>query len=145
MLLRHTVESNPVKQAIMAKEITHFISSHGRVQQSDLPSFCRHLVPMAWRDRSTLMETIAATCKLVPNNGTTGASWLIALNDKKDQKAQEADKESYNSTLKISSGEKAGSEMQIDEMVPTDSDKPSDNASWKPTVDGTMQFLMSEL
>ncbi|PLW29099.1 hypothetical protein PCASD_19760 [Puccinia coronata f. sp. avenae] len=142
MLLRHTVESNPVKQAIMAKEITHFISSHGRVQQSDLPSFCRHLVPMAWRDRSTLMETIAATCKLVPNNGTTGASWLIALNDKKDQKAQEADKESYNSTLKISSGEKAGSEMQIDEMVPTDSDKPSDNASWKPTVDGTMQFLI---
>jgi len=39
MLLRHTVESNSVKQAIMAKEITHVISSHGRARQSDLPSF----------------------------------------------------------------------------------------------------------
>ncbi|KAA1107112.1 hypothetical protein PGT21_002719 [Puccinia graminis f. sp. tritici] len=145
MLLRHTVESNSVKQAIMTKEITHFISSHGRVRQSDLPSFCRHLVPMAWRDWSTLMETIAATCKLVPNSGTTGGSWLIALNDKKDPTTQESDKDASNSTLKIPSGETAGSEMQIDEIAPTDAQKPSDDAPWRPAVDGTMQFLMSEL
>ncbi|KAI9601992.1 hypothetical protein KEM48_001282 [Puccinia striiformis f. sp. tritici PST-130] len=145
MLLRHTVESNPVKQAIMAKEITHFISSHGRVRQSDLPSFCRHLVPMAWRDWSTLMETIAATCKLVPNNGTAGGSWLIALNDKKDQKPQGSNTEPSNPTLKIPSGETAGSDMQIDEILPTDPEKPLDDAPWRPAVDGTMQFLMSEL
>ncbi|WAQ92891.1 hypothetical protein PtA15_17A373 [Puccinia triticina] len=145
MLLRHTVESNPVKQAIMTKEITHFISSHGRVRQSDLPSFCRHLVPMAWRDWSTLMETIAATCKLVPNSAATGGSWLIALNDKKDQPTQEPNKEASNSTLKIASGETAGNEMQIDEIAPTDPEKPSDDAPWRPAVDGTMQFLMSEL
>ncbi|KNZ55488.1 hypothetical protein VP01_2663g5 [Puccinia sorghi] len=100
---------------------------------------------MAWRDWSTLMDTVAATCKLVPNNGTTGGSWLIALNDKKDQKTQESAKESGNSTLKIFSGETAGSEMQIDEIVPTDPKKPSDDAPWRLTVDGTMQFLMSEL
>ncbi|OAV88065.1 hypothetical protein PTTG_29169 [Puccinia triticina 1-1 BBBD Race 1] len=144
MLLRDTVESNPVKQAIMTKEITHFISSHGRVRQSDLPSFCRHLVPMAWRDWSTLMETIAATCKLVPNSAATCGSWLIALNDKKDQPTQEPNKEASNSTLKIPSGETAGNEMQNDEIAPTDPEKPSDDAPWRPTVDGTMQFLMPD-
>lgn len=145
MLLRHTVESNIVKQTIMTKEITHFISSHGRVRQADLPSFCRHLVPMAWRDWSTLMETIASTCKLIPNNGTTGGSWLITLNDEKDRKTQESDKKPYDSTLKIPSGEIAGTEMQIDEILPTASEKHTDDEPWRPAVDGTMQFLMSEL
>jgi len=69
----------------------------------------------------------------------------MALNYKKDQKTQASEKESDNSTLKISSGETAGSEMQIDEILPTDSEKPSDDAPWRLTVDGTMQFLMSEL
>ncbi|KNZ47708.1 hypothetical protein VP01_6206g1, partial [Puccinia sorghi] len=36
-------------------------------------------------------------------------------------------------------------QMQIDEIVPTDPEKSLDNAPWRPTVDGTMQFLMSEL
>jgi hypothetical protein len=47
--------------------------------------------------------------------------------------------------LKIPSGETAGSEMQIDEIAPTDAENPSDDAPWRPVVDGTMQFLMSEL
>ncbi|KNZ50319.1 hypothetical protein VP01_4490g1 [Puccinia sorghi] len=84
------------------------------------------------------METVAATCKLVPNNGTMGGSWLIALNDKKDQKTQKSEKESGNSTLKIYSGETVGREMQINEILPTDPENLSDDAPWRPTVDGTM-------
>ncbi|KNZ58455.1 uncharacterized protein VP01_1928g8 [Puccinia sorghi] len=40
------------------------------------------------QDWSTLIETVAATGKLFPNNGTTGGSWLIALNDKNDKRTQ---------------------------------------------------------
>ncbi|KNZ52288.1 hypothetical protein VP01_3628g3 [Puccinia sorghi] len=51
---------------------------------------------------------------LFPTMALRWGSWLIALDDKKDQKTQESKNESNNSTLKISSGETASSEMQID-------------------------------
>ncbi|KAI7944747.1 hypothetical protein MJO28_010442 [Puccinia striiformis f. sp. tritici] len=72
MLPCHTVESTPVKQAmIMATDITLFISLNGRIRQSHLPS---------------------------------------------------------NLTLKIPSGETAGSDMQIDEILPTDPERPLNDA-----------------
>ncbi|KAI9613912.1 hypothetical protein H4Q26_009762 [Puccinia striiformis f. sp. tritici PST-130] len=74
MLPCHTVESTPVKQAmIMATDITLFISLNGRIRQSHLPS---------------------------------------------------------NLTLKIPSGETAGSDMQIDEILPTDPERPLNDAPW---------------
>ncbi|MBW0460652.1 hypothetical protein O181_000367 [Austropuccinia psidii MF-1] len=145
MLLRHTVESHSVKKAIMTKEIIHFITSHSRHRQSDLPSFCRQIAPMAWRDWSTLMESITSTCKLIPNAGT-GGSWLISLTDEKDQKNQQAAKKSHNATLKIPSAESGGADMQVDEAIPPAVIKKHlDDEPWRPAVDGTMQFLMSEL
>ncbi|KNZ56695.1 hypothetical protein VP01_2340g3, partial [Puccinia sorghi] len=71
---------------------------------------------------------------LFPTMALRGGSWLIALDNKKDQKTQESKKESDNSILKISSGETASSEMQIDEIVPTDPEKYSDDAPWRPTA-----------
>ncbi|KAI8460869.1 hypothetical protein BY996DRAFT_6429551 [Phakopsora pachyrhizi] len=57
MLLRHTVESSA--------EIVHFVTSHSRHRQADLPSFY-------WK---TLMDCISGVC----------GSWIIGLVEEKDQ------------------------------------------------------------
>ncbi|CAH7686641.1 expressed protein, partial [Phakopsora pachyrhizi] len=140
MLLRHTVESSAVKRSIMKKEIVHFVTSHSRHRQADLPSFCRHIAPMAWRDWKTLMDCISGVCKLIPNAGT-GGSWIIGLVEEKDQNNPDVSGKK-NPGLKIPSREVGASEIQMEDTTP---EKPFEDVSWKPAVDGSMQFLMSEL
>ncbi|KAH9820843.1 hypothetical protein DFH28DRAFT_1121207 [Melampsora americana] len=145
MLLRHTVESASVKKAVMKKEIVHFITTHHRHRQSDLSSFCRQIAPMAWRDWPTLMDTIESTCKLIPND-SSGSSWMIGLANDQDEDVEDPSKKATHSVLKIPSANDPNiGEMQVDEGIGHAPEKVEEDAPWRPAVDGTMQFLMSEL